>query len=140
MIKIYCEDGAMTKEVKKLKNDSSILLISFPFENSNKKTFSSKKPTELLASSGFTLASSSIRLSDTIQSEKYEEIKNIVGEKNFNDIKHIDTAYKEKCRIFISPDKKDIVNNGEEFNKITGIKFFYSEDIEEIKKYIYEIK
>ncbi len=140
MIKIYCEDGAMSKGVKKLKNEDNIKLISFPFENFNKKTISSKKPSELLASSSFVLSSSDIRISDTVRSEIFEKIEAIIGAENYNDVRHIDTAYKEKCHIFLSPDKKDIINNGEELQKLTGIKFIYCEDIESIHNHIKDLK
>ena len=37
-IKIYCENGSMTKEIRSFKKIDNIILISFPFENYNKRT------------------------------------------------------------------------------------------------------
>ena len=135
MIKIYCEDGSLTRDVRKLKSDK-VELITFPFENRNKRTRQSKKPSELLISNMFIRASSDIRIGDTDRSELFNQIESIVGKKNYNDIRHIDTAYKEQCHIFISPDKKDIVSKGEDLHKLTGIKFFHCDDIASIQKYI----
>ena len=140
MIKIYCEDGSMTKAIKNLKKDSDIELVSFPFENINKRTTDSKRPSELTCDSTFVTGDSDIRISDTVASELFAEIEEIVGKGNYNDIRHIDTAYKEKCQIFVSPDKKDIVNNGRKLFELTGIKFFYCDDIQGINKYIKQIK
>lgn len=130
----------MTKSIKNLKKDPSIELISFPFENINKRTTDSIKPSELTMDSTFVTMDSDIRISDTVGSEIFDDLKNIIGKENFNDIRHVDTAYKEKCQLFISPDKKDIVNKDVELFALTGMQFFYCEDISEIKKYINRIK
>lgn len=139
-IKIYCEDGAMTKEIRSLKQRDNIILISFPFENYNKRTVDSKLPSNLTCDSTFITADSDMLISDTVHSEIFDSIKRIVGSNNFNDIRHIDTAFKEKCKIFISPDKDDIINKGTDLENLTGIKFFYCKDFELIDNYINELK
>ena len=130
----------MTKAIKNLNKDSDIELISFPFENINKRTTNSKRPPELTCDSNFVTADSDIRIFDTVASEIFANIEKVFGKGNYNDIRHIDTAYKEKCQIFVSPDKKDIINNGRELFELTGIKFYYCEDIQGIKKYIKQIE
>jgi len=92
MIKIYCEDGAMTKSIKKLRRLENIELISFPFENFNKKTVSSKKPSNLTLDSGLWTWGSDIKFSNMGSSELFEGIEKIIGAKNFNDVRHVDTA------------------------------------------------
>jgi hypothetical protein len=138
-IKIYCEDGAMTKEIRSLKQRDNIILISFPFENYNKRTVDSKLPSNLTCDSTLITADSDILISDTIHSEIFDLIKSIVGANNFNDIRHIDTAFKENCKIFISPDKDDIINKGEGLENLTGIRFFYCKDFKLIENYINEL-
>ena len=135
-IKIYCEDGSMNKEIRSLNSYQSVELITFPFENFNKRTVDSKRPSELTCDSTFITADSDILISDTDRSEIFESLEKIIGARNYDDIRHVDTAYKEKCRVFISPDKRDIVNKGEELEKLTGIKFFYCREINAIKSYI----
>ena len=135
--KIYCEDGSMNKEILSLKKDyQNIELISFPFENFNRKTIDSKKPSELTADSTFVTADSTILISDTESSDIFNILKKIIGPENNNDIRHVDTAYKERCKIFISPDKKDIISKRDSLEAVTGMKFFYCEDFTQIKKYL----
>lgn len=140
MIKIYCEDGAMTKEVKNLRSENHIKLFSFPFENRNRKTKNVPKPSRLTADSSFVTADSIINIGDTIKSNKFIDIEKVVGKENFNDIRHLDTAYKNGCQIFLTPDKKDIANKKKELEKILGISIFYCHDIDKIRAKITELK
>jgi len=135
-ISIYCEDGSMNKFVRALKKDKRLNLISFPFENTNRRISKSKKPSGLTCDTEFTTADSDMLISDTLHSDIYESIKQIIGVEHMNDIRHIDTAFKENCKLFITPDKDDIVNNGKALEELTGIKFFYCEDYELIGSYI----
>jgi len=140
-IKIYCEDGALTKEVKELRNSDDIELIGFPHENKNKKVTRSDNPSSLTADNTFiTPDDTRIKVSNIDKSEVFDKIADIVGRNHFNDVRHIDTAYKERCLIFISPDKGDIVSKALDLEKLTGIKFFYSRDIQRIKTAIQELK
>ena len=138
-IKIYCEAGAMNKKIKGLKLLKNVTLISYPFENKNKKTIDSKLPSNLTFDSVFTSFDCNLLFSNTAKSELFESIKKIVGGNNLNDVKHIDTAYKENCKIFISPDKDDIVKKGNDIEEITGMKFFYDRDFDLIANYISEL-
>ncbi|MCK6607390.1 MAG: hypothetical protein L6Q46_03690 [Flavobacterium sp.] len=140
MIKIYCEEGALTKDIKALKKEPDILLLSFPFDNKNKITTYSKKPTELTCDNTFITCDSDIIIGDTIASEKFEEISKVIGRKHYSDIRHVDTAYKESCQLFISPDKGDIIANKERLKEITNIDFFHCQDIDSILKKIDSIR
>lgn len=140
-IRIYCEDGAMTKEIKAMKASGDIELVSFPFENINRKVIRVNNPSDLTADSTFITADdTSILVSNTEHSDLYAVIGKIIGRGNFNDIRHVDTAYKEKCAIFVSPDKGDIISKSEELHKLTGMKFFHCRDIESIEKYVAGLK
>ena len=141
VIRIYCENGALTSKVKKLKEIKDIKLLYFPFENYTKKANRSNSPSLLTCDNTFVTADDDrIIISDTLPSEAFIKIENIVGRKNFNDIRHIDTAYKEKCQIFISPDKGDIINKSDKLEKITGMKFFYCDDFDSINNEIEKLK
>ena len=104
-----------------------------------KEQLNCKKPSELTCDLTFITSDSDIIISDTARSEIFKSIEKIVGKENYNDIRHIDTAYKEKCTLFITPDKGDIVKHKENLEKLSGIKFFYCEDFEAIKGYIDKI-
>ena len=130
----------MTKPIMNLKKDDVIELLSFPFENINKKTITSINPSNLTCDNDLITCDSEMLISNTLRSEIFDEIEQIIGRKNHNDIRHIDTAYKEKCHLFISPDFKDIISKGEQLFKLTGIMFYYTEDIGSIIKYIEKLK
>ncbi len=133
MIKIYCEDGSMTKDLKSLGKEENVTLISFPFENRNKCTTDATKPSRLTCDSTFfTADNNKVKISDTVESDKYDQIKQIIGKQNLYDVRHFDTAYKEGCQIFVTPDKKDIVSKANELYELTGIRVFHCEDIESI--------
>ena len=140
MIKVYCELGSLNREIKALKSESDLEFIYFPFENKTRKLKSGKNPSNLLASNGFVLASSDIRISDTIGSDKFGQIQKLIGEKNFRDAQHIDTAYKENCKLLISPDRKDIINFRKEIYNLTGVKCFHHTEIESIIEYINRLR
>ena len=139
-IKIYCEAGAMTKQVKNLKRLDNVELIGFPFESINRKVKTANKPSELTADITFiTCDNDEILISDTVKSERFEKISVIIGKNNFNDVRHIDTAYKENCKIFISPDKGDIISKARELQQLTGIAFFHFQNIQEIETEIQKL-
>ena len=138
-LKIYCENGSLTKDIRKLKKEFSIKIIYFPFENFTKKATEAKKPSGLTCGNQYIGAGSDIRIGYTESSPIFDQIKSIVGPNSSIDAKHIDTAYKEKCFLFITPDKDDILSKKVALEELTGIKFFYTEELslikEAIKKY-----
>lgn len=136
MIKIYCEDGAVTKPIRKIGQSEEFTLISFPFENHNRRTKDATKPSHLTADSTFfTADNTKVKLSNTSFSDKGNGIKDIIGINNFNDVRHFDTAYKEDCQIFLTPDKKDIASKANRLFTLTGIKVFHCDDIDHIREY-----
>jgi len=119
-IRVYCERGAYRKELGKLEN---IALFGFPYEGKFKKV-AQPVSSEILASSNLP-ASSSIRISDACGSDKLSAIQLIVGRSNYFDSVHIDSAYKAGCKIFLSRDKKDIINNRAKLEELLGMKFLH---------------
>ena len=136
-IRIYCEDGAYQKEIRGLKRDYNVELFTFPFENKNKRAKIPKSPSELTCDSTYiTIDNDFIRISDTEKSALFSSIVEIIGKDNYNDARHIDTAYKNNCKIFVSPDKGDIINNSEALMRLTGIRFFHWKEYEDLKEHL----
>ena len=50
-------------------------------------------------------ADSTIRISDMRESDRYSEVLRCVGGNNWRDALHLDSAYKSKCRAFLTRDK-----------------------------------
>lgn len=140
MIKIYCENGALTKSIKNLCAKKDVTCLYFKFEEKCRKLKESDKPTDPVFSSTKLTWDSTILFNETFPSEKYNQIAEVVGKINLNDCKHIDTAYKEGCRLFITPDKDHIVKNGKVLFEITGIRFFHRDDLESIVDFIDSLK
>ena len=127
MIKVYCERGAMRKELKQLKQDGLVQLIHFPYEGHNKKVEITDIPSLVTADMTYMTADSTIPIGACDPSDKYEAIKLVIGSHEF-DTRHIDTAYKNKCQVFLSRDKDDVVGHAKELNDLLGLEFLHPDD------------
>ncbi len=61
-------------------------------------------------------------------SNKFESLKQIIGEENRIDILHLDSVFKSSCSFFLTRDKKDIVSKKEIIEKLLSIKIIHSDD------------
>lgn len=135
-IKIYCELWSLSKDIKKIISENPrFKLVNFPFEWTTKKLSQNlKKPSGLTwEDNKYITMDSDIRFCDTERSKKYDEMKKVIWENNIQDINHVDTAYKEKCKIFITNDKDDIIRCRVALENITWIQFFYFKEIDKLK-------
>lgn len=62
-------------------------------------------PSMLTADMTCWTADSTIRISDMRESDRYSEVLRCVGGNNWRDALHLDSAYKSKCRAFLTRDK-----------------------------------
>jgi len=127
MIKVYCERGALRNELKQLKNNGLIQLLHFPYEGNSKKLEIADIPSVITIDITHITVDSTMRISDCGPSEKFNAIKSIIGNHEF-DARHIDTAYKNKCLYFLSRDKDDIVGHSKELRSLLGIEFLHPDD------------
>lgn len=127
-MKVYCEDGAVTKALVELQREGRITLVSFPYENRNRRIRERAQPSRITMDAKFiTWADTDIRFSDR-ESEMWERIQSIVGHDNELDVRHIDSAYKTGCRCFFTRDKSDILRRRAELEALLGIRFFHPDD------------
>lgn len=127
MIKVYCERGALRKELTQLKNCGLVHLIHFPYEGHTKKLEVTDTPSIISADITYMTCDSTIKIGDCDHSEKYHEIKSIIGNHEF-DVRHIDTAYKNNCQFFLSRDKDDVISHSAKLNSLLGIEFLHPDD------------
>lgn len=127
MIKVYCELGAMRKELIQLRIDGLIQLIHFPYEGHSKKMAITQIPSLVTADMTYVTCDSTIRIGDCEPSNMYKSIKMIIGHHEF-DARHIDAAYKNKCHCFLSRDKGDIVTHSQALEKLLGVKFLHPDE------------
>jgi hypothetical protein len=131
-MKVYCEDGAFTKALRELQTEGRITLVSFPYENRNRRIRQRASPSKITADSTFSTADdTTTRISDC-ESDMFVPIRDIVGGQNEFDIRHIDSAYKTGCRYFFTRDKTDILRWRSELHSLLGITFLHpDEDLSE---------
>jgi len=127
MIKVYCERGALRKELNQLKNKGLIQLLHFPYEGHAKKLEIADISSVVTADMTHITCDCERNISDCYYSDKFEEIKRIVGNHEF-DARHIDTAYKNKCRFFLSRDRGDVIDHARELKELLGIEFLHPDD------------
>jgi hypothetical protein len=128
MIKVYCERGALRKELKDLKKKGLIQLIHFPYEGNTKKIEVTNIPSVVTTdTTHITADNDQIFLGDCVSSDKFDLIKKVIGNHEF-DARHIDTAYKNKCRFFLSRDKDDIVGHSLKLKELLDIEFLHPDD------------
>ena len=127
MIKVYCERGALRNELNQLKKDGLVQLIHFPYEGHAKKLEITDIPSVITADMTHMTCDSTIRIGDCDYSEKIDGIKSIIGNHEF-DARHIDTAYKNRCKFFLSRDKDDIIGHAKELEELLGVEFLHPDD------------
>jgi hypothetical protein len=125
---IYCERGAWRNELKDLESQGKIKIVTFPYEGRSKRTPNFSKPSLITCDSTNITCDMNFLISDSVRSEKYEEIRSIVGKKNEMDIRHIDAAYKSQCHAFLTPNKGDILSKKVELENLLKMKFFHGRD------------
>ena len=138
-MKIYCDTGAFLQELKCLQDRGIIELYTFKYENKNKRIKKSGLPSKATYNDlkNYTYNDlKGIRLSDFSGSEKYEQIVSVLGLENRIDILHLDSAYKNKCEVFLTSDKHDIWLKREELLVILGMRIFHVAEIKKCIDYI----
>lgn len=117
----------MRKELNQLKKDGLIQLIHFPYEGHNKKTKITNISSLITADMTHMTSDSGIRIDNCVPPSRYQAIKTIINNHEF-DARHIDTAYKNSCDVFLSRDKGDVINHAAELKELLGMEFLHPDD------------
>lgn len=124
-IKVYCDSGSWKKELKKYEN--AIEFIMFSFENPNKNVKKVFNPSyESWRALDKPWNECTWVWGEVAPSEKFNDIKKIIGGYNGMDIRHLDTAYKNKCSYFLTSDNDDIIKHKDQLEPLLGLKIFNS--------------
>ena len=130
-MKVYCEHGALTRELKRLEQEGRVTLLLYPYEMRTKRIAALAEPSDpTWEESNTAWEEEEGTWNDLLPSSKFKSILGIVGSANVRDAKHIDSAHKSGCQAFFSPDRHDIISNGQLLEKLLGIKFYHSHDID----------
>jgi hypothetical protein len=128
VLRVYCERGAWRRELGQLERAGKVELTAFPYEGKSRRTPLAATPSRVTCNETNVSCDSEILISDTVESEKYAEILEIVGRANELDVRHIDSAYKSGCAAFLTPDKDDIIAHRDELRRLLAMSFFHTRD------------
>ena|SRR5437867_2763819 len=128
MLKVYCDTGAFRVELTALEREGKVRIFQFKYENKNKRIRHKAAPSrpnwEELNYTWNEL--DSLTWDDLGKtSDKRQAIEALLGPNNIRDAKHLDSAYMEGCRVFLTSDKGDIVSRRGELVSLLGIEVFH---------------
>ncbi len=125
-MRVYCEHGALTVEIKAWARTGRIELVHFPYDPD-----SHTRPIPGIAEpSNAQIRDLNLPIKDlpgTIGhykgSEHFEKILAILGREHRRDALHVDSVFKSRCPIFITRDS-DILKHKAQLLDLLGIRFF----------------
>jgi hypothetical protein len=126
--KVYCENNAITDELKNLQRSGVIELIHYPYDDPSSRTRHISRSAVPSAKRWCDAnmkwnEAVDVKWSDSKGSEKYEEILSLIGKNNRRDALHVDSAFKSKCACLVTCDK-DILAHRDRLAEMLGIRFF----------------
>jgi hypothetical protein len=133
IIKIYCDNGADVKELKKKTLNCSIKVdfLSYRYDtrsDGERLRHSLATPSAVTWEHDYTKwEENDSTWEECTASDKFDQIKRIIGElKQYErDVLHLDSAYKTKVDIFITSDKDDIFYKKEFLEPLLGFRIFF---------------
>jgi hypothetical protein len=139
-MKIYCEHGALTADLKALQRDGRIELVHFPYDEDSKARAISPSAIpsdaqwrDLNTGSWDALTGS---WSDFEGSPHLPEIRRIIGAENRRDALHVDSAFKTGCAAMVTVDQ-DILDHTAKLEALLGLRIFHPDrDREALRRFI----
>lgn len=127
MLKVYCDTGAFRIELAGLERERKIRVYQFKYENRNKHI------RHMAAPSCPTWSELNYPWSELDRpwaeygktSDKRHAIEELLGRNNIRDAKHLDSAYMEGCKAFLTSDKGDIISRRNELRLLLYIEVFH---------------
>ena len=133
MMRVYCEHGAITSDLRRLQHEGVVELVRFPYDpNSRSRHINTVAVPSAaqLRDLNLTFAELAFAFSDHQGSQHLSDIVRLIGPGNRRDALHIDSAFKSGCGIFVTQDK-DILRYRQHLEGLLGIRFFHPDDDKE---------
>lgn len=140
-MRVYCEHGGLTAEIKKWAREGRIELVHFPYDEGSH----TNRIPRIAAPSAAQLRDLNLpitellgTIADYAASEHFEKIVAIIGrEQQYRrDALHVDSAFKSGCSAFITRDS-DILNHKAELHDLLGIRLFDPDtELPELKLFV----
>jgi len=128
--RVYCEHGSFREELYKLQKNGRIEIVNFPYEMKIHKKHQKARPSDakIIHLAHVSIPEGDWPIADSKGSEKYPQIRQILGQRTRRDALHVDSAYKSKCDAFLSRDRRHILAKAKDLEKLLGIRFFHPDD------------
>ena len=136
-MKIYCEHGSLTTEIRQLCRQRNIDLIRFPYDpDSHTRKAGIAAPTEAqIRELNLPIADLQGTFAGHSGSEHLSAIISTVGKSNRRDALHLDSAMKSGCSAFITEDS-DILQHKAELETLLGIRLFRAAERRDLEQFI----
>lgn len=125
-LRVYCEHGALTPEIRACAQSGLIELVHFPFDpdSHTRKIPGIAEPSNAqIRDLNLPIKDLPGSFSDYKGSEHFEEILAILGREHRRHALHVDSAFKSRCSAFITRDS-DILKHKAQLLDLLGIRFF----------------
>ena len=124
-MKVYCEAGAMSDGLKRLRADHQIVIVLFPYEIRSRRADVEALPSDATWDDFADTTWDQIKSAwdDFAESDKLDRIISIIGSVNRIDALHVDSAYRWECQCFFTRDQRDILSKRVELQNVLGIRF-----------------
>lgn len=137
-IKVYCDNANFPSWLKKLRQRKLVEIFYCPYETRTRK-LTQGRPSVVKYDGHFCYDDPYLKY-DSPVSNKYSEIKKIVGSQNEMDVINLDAAYINKCDAFITSDKKHLIGQENEIRDkietLLELKIYYQD---ERGRFLYEM-
>lgn len=140
MIRVYCEHGAMTRELRQLRQSGSIEIVMFRYETRKARGVAWAKPSQAQVRDVEHLSITELSqwpMDEFQGSARLSRIIQVLGPQNRRDALHVDSAYKSACRFFFTHDG-DILSKRDPLEHETGMRFF--DPIDEWEAFLAHLK
>jgi hypothetical protein len=136
-LRIYCEHGSLTAEIRQLCREGNIELVHFPFDpDSHTRKTGIAAPSEAqIRDLNLPIASLPGTIADYSGSRHLTEIVSTIGESNRRDALHLDSAVRSGCSAFITDDS-DILQHKAQLEILLGIKLFSPGERRDFEQFI----
>jgi hypothetical protein len=136
--KVYCEAGALTQEIKNLGESGSIALVHFPYDpcsHTRSLTAVATPSSAEICDLNLPINELPGTIADYSGSIHLAEILSILGGQR-RDALHVDSAFKQGCLAFVTPDKGDILKHKTELERLLGIRFFHPNEWSDLEQFL----
>lgn len=138
-MKIYCEHGALTPQIRKLGRSGRTKVVHFPYDpDSRSRHISSMARPSNARIRDLNLPIKDLpgAIADYSGSCHFDEILSVLGREHRRDALHVDSAFKSGCSAFITQDS-DILKHRARLEGLLGIRFFHPDaDLSDLDQFI----